>query len=341
MSLVLLQRLSGAVSAAVLLAACNAGGGYAPPPSASTGVGFTSSATSGDLPDCGLPKAELPGTYVFMQSEGNTSSHGEYKIVDGTWTVGTVSRTAGARPMHPSRDEVPATGVYVYVGTYGLARTGRTGCAYLVASIDGHPLDGNSDAMMTGGPNVDANATAFKATGGGPLSGSVMLDASGGHGLLKLMTGISHTYDTAHVTFHSRIDRGAPTPVSDPMAAFAPHAAFPCTPSKSFVYQTIQSATPGSTRKFGFPPRADNFTYVPVFEFCGVENSILGDPDPVARVQHFEFSHGRMDFWTDATFNPAFAWSSHPDVMVWEQAYTPGFVRDPRFDVSVALVHVR
>jgi hypothetical protein len=340
MSVVLLQRLSGAVIAAGFLTACNAGGGYAPP-AASTGVGSASSTASGDLPDCGLPKAALPGTYVFMQSEGTTHSTGPYKVVDGTWVVGTVSRTAGARAMQPSRDELANTGVYEYVGTYKLSRSGRTGCAYLVASVNGHPLDGDNDAMMTGAPNVDSNTSTFKVTGGGHLTGSVALNASGGQGALTLRTGNNRTYDTARFAFNRRIERGAPTPLFDSMAALQPHAAFPCTPSKSYVYQTIQSATPGSTRKFAFPPRADNFTYVPVFEFCGVENSILGDPDPVARVQHFEFSHGRMDFWTDTTFSTAFPWSSNPDVMVWEQAYTPGFVRDPRYDVSVALVHVR
>lgn len=285
---------------------------------------------------CGLAKQPLPGRYVIMQSQG-VVTNGVYHATDGVWEAGTVSATT--QPSPTSEPNPPRKAVYLYVGQYHLDRYNQTGCAYLVTTQNGDPIQGKDSGDFDLLPSFGHVAFSVKPTIGGVLTARAVLTASGGHGVIALSTknGLA---DKGTVTFSARILEKDFASLRDATSAgVQPNYAFSCD-SKNYVYKTVQAAKPGTARGFGFDPRASGVIYVERFGLCAVENSLLGQSD-VTSAQSYAFAHGAITYSLQATFSASFPWANNPDVAVWEEAYWPDGTRYSVADIHLALVRVR
>jgi hypothetical protein len=158
---------------------------------------------------CSASKASIPKTYVLFSSDGNVTQQ-SYTAIDGFWAKGVVFPMPSPSPQ-PSAPVTPTQPTYLYTGTYRLAHTGQTGCAFLETTLSGKPLpDSSNNASLSGQPNFGTRNVAFD---GGKMSGSLLIGAlhlttSGGHASLVLMLG-ERVYDTGSLTLTSRrINRG-------------------------------------------------------------------------------------------------------------------------------------
>jgi hypothetical protein len=196
-----------------------------------------------------------------------------------------------------------------------------------VTSKNGKPLAGASNTLFDGAPPFDHDSFAMKATSGGKFRAQALISEAGGSGTIALSTGASGV-----LSFGKRQSE------ADIIAAMKPHFTFGCDP-KTYVYKTVQAASPGTARGFGFTPNLPSAEYRPRFGYCGVENSYL-EPSEVTSTQTMTFSHGALDYRLSANFSSSVDWANHPDVVVWEEAYRADGSRDNRSDVFLALVHV-
>jgi hypothetical protein len=204
-------RAGAATLALAFLVAC--GGGQTVPSFISPASSLTNDArfapmANGTIPTCKAPFQKIPGTYATMFSfdgkiSGSTFTSGPksfwfaFKFVKGTAPTPTPSTGPTPKPQL----------VYYYYGTYKLKKYG-TGCAILIASVNGKPLHGfkpKTNVESLGTPqfkNGDGSELQFTDTG--KLVMSVKnLSANGGSGTLSLSDG-NGLADGGPVTFIGR-----------------------------------------------------------------------------------------------------------------------------------------
>jgi hypothetical protein len=216
--------------ASAALAACQGGTTYAP----QTGApGDTSQGAMGRaplpapfdriasaLPDaagtCTAPDAKLPGNYISMLADGTAKGTTFTTATGGisSWSLDKYSKAAKPKPTpSPSPGTSPTPNpktieVWVYTGTYVTAKTKQTGCATVIASKSGRPLEPGI------GSGIGTNSVQFSApywkTGNKPLATGLLsetvtgLSASGGKGTAVLTSSKGATYDTATITLTGR-----------------------------------------------------------------------------------------------------------------------------------------
>lgn len=322
--------------AAIALTACQ--GRYASPPVTPQIPGLASAHPAATMPDCDASQAKLPGKYVLMNSEGNVDAgKGTYRTSIGHWDEGMLSATSAPSPGPTGEPSPPPVGTYVYVGTYRLDRTGQTGCAYLVTTIDHKGLEGKDDATLEATPRLDTRNFSFKETTYGKLLVTASgLGASSGTGSLRLMTRSGATYDRGSIAFTRRLrvrDRTAGL-----SAIVRPNYTFSCDPSKYKNGLVNIPASPALTHHQFIYHYDLSYTYRSHFAFCGVDNSNLDNLFKIV----FESDNGAGTSWMIAfQLNQPYDWAAHPDVVLWSSAYFLGFIPSPLKNADVSLLRIR
>jgi hypothetical protein len=274
---------------------------------------------------CGLAEQPLPGNYAILRVDGQVKFN--RFAGSGVWEYGKV--TPSAQPAPTSDPSPPPEALYAYVGRYHLAKFNQDGCAYLVTTRSGKPIDGANNAMFDGAPRFAHESFKLAAPIGGRLHVAAVLTSTGGTGTLVLSDGSKGT-----LTFDRRELQ------SDAVAAaIHPDFSFSCDPAM-YQYKTLQVAKPGTARGFGFTPKNAGADYRLRFSFCNSENSYL-TTNEVTSAQSYTFSHGALDYRLSGTFSTGIDWANRPDVVVWEEAYYFDGRRDDRSDIFLALVRVR
>ncbi len=205
---------------ATVLAACN-GPAYAPalagsplsPVAASALRSIGVRPPDASLPFCSAPAATLPGTYVTVAALGEIR-HGRFagRPLRSLWVQASFVAASPPPSTGPSATpsilpSLPPVRAYLYYGSFTLAKTHQTGCAYVVASKSGRPIPGTgANAALAAVPNL---ASWFSISGisarGYALTKISHLNASGGSGTLVLENSTGTTFDTGTVTLTGRL----------------------------------------------------------------------------------------------------------------------------------------
>lgn len=116
-----------------------------------------------------------------------------------------------------------------------------------------------------------------------------------------------------------------------------PRYAFSCKPA-DFRHKTVLSIKEGTAYDL---PTFNRFqqdpTYYPVTGFCGVDNSFISRTDLwVDNSYSFHGQHITPKIYATANIR----WADHPDIAVWEEAWSLNIFRETSADVHLALVRV-
>jgi hypothetical protein len=165
---------------------------------------------------CDAPNVKIPGTYLEMISSGTVkgSTYTSGKLVSvwfsSKYTVDTkpTPTPTGQPTSGPTATPRPVE-IYYYTGTYTTKITKQSGCAVIIATVNGKPiisgLLGNGigeNSVQYTQPNVNSKTLAT-----GPMSETILgLSASGGHGTATLKTSKGQLYDTATITLTKRTE---------------------------------------------------------------------------------------------------------------------------------------
>lgn len=116
-----------------------------------------------------------------------------------------------------------------------------------------------------------------------------------------------------------------------------PRYAFSCNPA-DFQHKTVLTIKEGTAYDLPtFGRFQDNPSYYPVTGFCGVDNSFISRTD-LAVDNYYTFHGQHITPKIYATAN--IRWADHPDIAVWEEAWSLNIFRDTSKDVHLALVRV-
>jgi hypothetical protein len=216
------------IAAIAVLAACHGNQGFTPPtqqqqnsaPAQTATLPFNLPGISPRLsrmcpmgPTVPLYKPPQGPFIVFVANgklKGNTFKSApspltlwfEFKIKKSTKPV--PSPSTGPSPTPPPFDQP----VYFYIGKYTLAKAKQTGCAFLFTTQSGKPFTGSKFAGLAFGEPQIAYPKYYKEKiiAMGPLAENLgKLSASGGKGSAKLKLKSGTLFDTAAVTFTTRI----------------------------------------------------------------------------------------------------------------------------------------